>query len=107
MKTVSKISTALVLLLVCIGVGFQIGKHVGFKTGSEWALIQADMLAREAGVFMPVYMEDDTFRVVIKQPRGSYKKAWELADRHEEGRDALRTAKLKNADECQDANKGI
>jgi len=107
MNKLSKIAAAIVLLAACLGAGFQAGKFAGFKTGSEWALVQADMLAREAGVFMPVYMEGDNFRIVVKQPRGLYKRAWELSARHEEARDLLSAAKLKCADPRQDTNNGI
>jgi hypothetical protein len=47
-------------------------------------LVQANITAREAGVFMPVTLNDGQFRVVLKQPRQLYKRAWELADRDEE-----------------------
>ncbi len=107
MKQASKIISAIILLGACAGAGFQAGKFAGFKSGSEWALVQADMLAREAGVFMPVYMEGDTFRVVIKQPRGLYKRAWEQSARHEESRDVLASAKLKSPPERGEANSGI
>jgi len=72
------------LLLVGFAVGFPVGQSVGFTTGSEWSLMQADLLAREAGVFMPVNYKDGKFRVTVKQPRHLYKKAWQLADRHED-----------------------
>ena len=73
------------LLLTGLLAGFVAGKIAGFATGSEWALMQADTLAREAGVFMPVSYDGRTFRVVIKQPRGLYRKASRLADQQEEG----------------------
>lgn len=74
------------LLLICFAISFQAGRTIGFRTGSEWALMQAKIIAREAGLFMPVYLEGDNFRVVLKQPRGLYRKAWRLADRHDESR---------------------
>lgn len=89
MKKFHSIITVIVLLLVFGAVGFQTGRSTGFKTGSEWALVQADIVAREAGQFMPVYMEGDTFRVVIKQPKGLYKQAWKLADMYEDTRNTL------------------
>lgn len=73
------------LLLAGLIAGFVAGKITGFATGSEWALMQADTLAREAGVFMPVSYDGRTFRVVIKQPRGLYRKASRLANQQEEG----------------------
>ena len=89
MQKLSKIMTVIILLLVFAGVGFHAGRSTGFKTGSEWALLQADIVAREAGVFMPIYMEGDSFRVIVKQPKGLYKKAWDLADTYEEARNTL------------------
>jgi hypothetical protein len=81
MKIISTI--AIVIAFVAgFAAGLPVGRSVGFEAGSEWALLQADILAREAGVFMPVYLEDGNFRVVMKQPRGLYKRAWQLADRH-------------------------
>ncbi len=73
-----------VLLLAGFAAGFPLGKNDGFAKGSEWALMQAGILAREAGLFMPVYLDEDTFKIVIRQPRNIYKRAWQLADRHAE-----------------------
>ncbi len=93
MKKLATAAASIALLLAGVGTAFQAGKNDGFKTGSEWALVQADIVAREAGVFMPVYMKDGNFRVVIKQPRGIYKRAWELAEQHEEAAESLRSTK--------------
>lgn len=93
MKHLLRAIVAALLLVGFAGV-FQIGKSIGFKTGSEWALVQADILAREEGLFMPVYMDDDNFRLVIKQPRGIYKKAWQLADQYDETKNDLKMANL-------------
>ncbi len=81
MKTLSGIAIAVVLLAVGFAAGFPVGKSIGFETGSEWALIQARILAREADSFMPVYLADGDFRVVIKQPRNLYRNAWRLSER--------------------------
>lgn len=97
MKKLSRAATIAAVLLGGLGTAFQVGKTVGFKTGSEWALVQADIVAREAGLFMPVYMEGDNFRIVLRQPPGLYKKAWEMADRHEEAGKPVRTAKAECA----------
>lgn len=82
------IITQTVLSLTLVGAGFAagfpVGKDAGFTTGSEWALVQANLLAQEAGVFMPVSLEQGQFRVVVKQPRNLYKRAWQLADLEEE-----------------------
>jgi hypothetical protein len=84
MKIIQRIMLALFLLVVGFAVGFPIGRSVGFSTGGEWALVQADILARESGQFMPVSIEEGQFHVVIKQPRKLYKRAWQLADIHED-----------------------
>lgn len=84
MQIIMRIMLAAFLLMAGFAVGFPIGKSLGFATGGEWALVQADILAREAGLFMPVSIEEGSFRLVIKQPRKLYKKAWQLADLHEE-----------------------
>lgn len=84
MKLTSKMAIAIVLILVGFAAGFPIGRSTGFTTGSEWALVQANIVARETGVFMPVYLYDEDFRVVIKQPRNLYKKARHLAEKQEE-----------------------
>jgi hypothetical protein len=75
---------AIALLMVGFAAGFPVGQSNGFATGCEWAIIQADILAREAGVSMPVSFNDGHFRVVLKQPRHVYRKAWQLADKYEE-----------------------
>jgi len=75
----------LVLVVMGLASGFAAGRSAGFATGSEWALMQADMLAREAGVFMPVSYDGSTFRVIIKQPKGLYRRAIRLADQYEGG----------------------
>jgi len=76
----------LIIFLVLFGfaIAFQFGQIIGFDAGSEWAIVQADIVAREAGVFMPVYMRDGSFRVVLKQQPGVYKRAQRTADRYEE-----------------------
>jgi hypothetical protein len=84
MKIIIKTIMVLELLAVGFAAGFLVGESSGFATGSEWALKQADVLAREAGVFMPVYLREGIFCVVKRQPRGLYKQAWQLADLHEE-----------------------
>lgn len=81
------------LLLVGFAAGLPVGQSIGFTTGSEWSLMQADLLAREAGVFMPVTYKEGELRVVVKQPRHLYKKAWQLADQHEEKMAHVNTGK--------------
>jgi len=84
MKIITRTALSLALLGAGFAAGFPVGKDAGFTAGSEWALMQANLLAREAGVFMPVSLEQGQFRVVIKQPRNLYKRAWQLADKEEE-----------------------
>ena len=74
---------AIVLLLLGFAAGLPVGRSIGFTMGSEWSLVQADILAREAGVFMPVHYDEGTLHVVVKQPRRLYRDAQEQADRHE------------------------
>ncbi len=87
MKTAKKIifRTLLIIALLSLGfaVGFPIGKSIGFTTGSEWALVQADLAAREMGKFMPVHFQNGQIRVIVKQPRNLYKQAWQMADRYQ------------------------
>ncbi len=82
MKTKINVTFAAVMLLIGFAIGFPVGKTAGFETGSEWAIVQADLLAREAGVFMPVYLTEGKMRVVVKQPRDLHRKAWHLAEWH-------------------------
>jgi hypothetical protein len=86
MKTILKIMTRIVvasiLLAVGFAAGFPVGQRIGFTTGTEWAIVQADIVAREAGVVMPVAFESGNFRVTLRQPRNLYKAAWKLAERH-------------------------
>ncbi len=104
MKKLSTTAAAIAVLLAGVGAAYQAGRSVGFKTGSEWALMQADIVAQEAGVFMPVSMKDGMFRVVIKQPRGIYKRAWQQADQHEDARESVRPPKREPVSEHREAN---
>jgi hypothetical protein len=92
-KILIRISLIIALLLTGFAAGFPVGKSIGFTTGSEWALVQADIVAREAGSSMPVYFRQGRFRVIVKQPPHIYKHAWKLADRHDK--------------EMEDVNKGV
>jgi hypothetical protein len=82
MKTLTRITCVVVLLAIGFAAGFPIGSTVGFTKGSEWALVQAAVLAKEAGLFMPVGFNGGMFRVILKQPRGVYRRAWQLADKN-------------------------
>ncbi len=89
MKTVFRILLAIVLLGAGVAVGFPIGQNFGFSRGSEWAMVQADILAREAGVFMPVRLEEDRFHVILQQPKGIYTRTRKLAIKHDSERPRL------------------
>jgi len=84
MKILIRITLTIALLTAGFAAGFPIGRNSGFSTGSEWAFVQANILAREAGLFMPVNLENGQFRVILKQPKHLYREAWMLADRHED-----------------------
>lgn len=85
MKTLIKIAVramlAAALLAAGFAAGFPAGQRNGFSSGMEWAIVQADILAREAGMFMPVFIENEEFKVVLKQPRNLHRTAWKLSDR--------------------------
>lgn len=87
MKILFRITLMLALpiagFMAGFAVGFPTGQSRGFSTGSEWAFVQANLLAREAGLFMPVNYEAGQFRIILKQPKHLYRTAWMLADRHE------------------------
>ena len=82
MRTMIRIVLAGGLLLAGFAIGLPVGRGIGFSTGSEWALVQAGILAREAGMFMPVYLKEGAFRIVVRQPRSLHKKARQLAEQY-------------------------
>jgi len=79
------ISIFLVIVLVAIGfaAGYPIGHIIGFTTGSEWAFVQAFIISREFGLFMPINYVEGNFRVVLKQPLSKYKRPRQLAEKYE------------------------
>jgi hypothetical protein len=81
MRIILRVTLAIVLLTAGFATGFPIGQSIGITKGSEWVFVQADMLAREAGVFMPIHYENGIFRVTVKQPKHLYKRAKQLADK--------------------------
>ena len=84
MKIIIRIALTIALVTAGFAAGFPIGRNSGFTTGSEWALMQANILAQEAGLFMPVNLEEGQFRIILRQPKHLYREAWMLADRHED-----------------------
>lgn len=83
MKIARKITVRVILILALLAAGFALGfpmgQYKGFATGSEWAIVQADIAAREAGVYMPFSIEEGQIHVVVKQPTGIYKRAQQAA----------------------------
>lgn len=82
MKLIIQMIAAVALLAMGFAIGVPVGKNAGFNNGSEWAIIQAEIVAREAGMFMPVHLEDGVFRVKLKQPGDLHQRAWKIADKH-------------------------
>jgi hypothetical protein len=84
MKIILQTILGLALLVTGFALGYPIGKIAGFSNGCEWAMVQVEIVAREAGMFMPVHMEDGVFIVKLKQPRNLHQRTWEVADHFEE-----------------------
>lgn len=85
MKSILRAAVAIAVFMVGFAAGYPAGKTSGFLSGAEWSSIQASILAREAGVFMPVYYESGVFRVVFKQKKNFYKQAKQMADENNGG----------------------
>jgi hypothetical protein len=87
MKKITKILIRIVFAVALLATGFAaalpIGQQIGFTRGSEWAIIQAEIVAREAGVFMPISFESGQFHIILRQPKHLYTMAWKLAERHD------------------------
>ena len=83
MKIISMIvvRTTVMLGLLAAGfaLGFPIGQHKGFNTGSEWAIVQADIAAREAGMTLPFSLEEGQIRVIVRQSPDLHKWARQQA----------------------------
>ncbi len=86
LKVVVKIVVIGAILLAGFAAGLPVGQSIGFTKGSEWALVQAELVAREAGLYMPVSYDGERFLVVMKQPNRLYKRAWKLSNLSEEER---------------------
>jgi hypothetical protein len=82
MNITLRIVSVIVLVAIGFAAGFPIGQSRGFTTGSEWAFIQASLIARDLGLFMPVNFIEGRFRVVLKQPRGLYQRTRQLAEKY-------------------------
>jgi hypothetical protein len=81
MKTLTRAILMVALMSGGFAVGFSLGITQGFNRGCEWALVQADILAREEGLDMPVSFTEDTFQIVQRQPAGLHRRVWQMADR--------------------------
>ena len=83
MRTAGRIIVRIVVIVILLAVGFAagfpVGRQAGFMTGSEWAMVQAEIVAREAGMSMPVTLEDGELHIVVKQPEDLYRQARQRA----------------------------
>ncbi len=83
MKIIMRILWGIVLVAIGFAAGYPIGHSRGFTTGSEWAFVQASIISREFGLFMPVNFVEGNFRVILKQPLSNYKLPRQLAEKYE------------------------
>lgn len=83
MKIISTIVVRIVMMLGLLAMGFALGfpmgQQRGFDNGSEWAIVQADIAAREAGVSLPFSLEEGQIRVTIRQSPDLHKWARQTA----------------------------
>jgi len=82
MKIIIRITSVIVLLSLGFAAGFPVGQRMGFTTGGEWAFVQASLIARELGLYMPVNFVEGHFRIVLKQPRGLHQRTRQLAEKY-------------------------
>jgi hypothetical protein len=83
MRIIGRLIIGIALLAMGFAFGFPIGENVGFGIGSEWAILQADIIAKESGQFMPINLKNGMFRVKLKQPDGLHKRVWKLANQRD------------------------
>jgi hypothetical protein len=83
MKIIIRIVSVVILVFIGFAAGFPIGQSRGFTTGSEWAFVQASLIARERGLFMPVNFAEGHFRIVLKQPRNLQQRTRQLAEKYD------------------------
>lgn len=82
MKIVMRIVSVIVLVSLGFAAGFPIGQSRGFTTGSEWAFVQASLIARDMGLFMPINFAEGHFKIILKQPRGHFQQTQQLAEKY-------------------------
>ena len=79
MKTAARIMVRALLIAVLLALGFAIGfplgRQTGFMTGSEWAMVQAGIMARETGVATPAVCDNGELHVIVRQPADLYQRA--------------------------------
>ena len=84
MKTIATIVVRLAMILGLLAagfaLGFPLGQQRGFDNGSEWAIVQADIAAREAGVALPFSLEEGQIHVIVRQPQDLHKRAQQQAE---------------------------
>jgi hypothetical protein len=82
MKILVRIVSIVVLVFIGFAVGVSIGQSRGFRTGSEWAFVQASLIARERGLFMPIKFAEGHFQIIQRQPRGLQQRTRQLAEKY-------------------------
>ena len=70
------------MVFIGFAAGVPVGQSRGFKTGSEWVFVQASLIARERGLFMPVNFSEGHFRIILKQAPGLRKRTRRLAEKY-------------------------
>jgi len=83
MKIIIRIMLVIILVSIGFAAGYSIGQSIGFTTGSEWAFVQASLIARERGLFMPVHFVEGHFRIVRKEPSDLHQRTRELAEKYD------------------------
>jgi len=81
MKIIIRAVLVIIFMLIGFAAGFPIGQSRGFATGSEWAFVQASLIAREHGLFLPVHFTEGHFRIVLKEPHDLRQRTRQLAEK--------------------------
>lgn len=92
---VVRLAVILGLLAAGFALGFPIGQQRGFDNGSEWAIVQADIAAREAGVSLPFLLEEGQIRVIVRQSPDLHKWARQQAAFYNDRITIAQTAKTE------------
>jgi hypothetical protein len=94
MKIIIRIVSVIILISLGFAAGFPIGQSRGFTTGSEWAFVQASLIAREMDLFMPINFVEGHFKIILKQPRGHFRRTRQLAEKY--GADVMNESRREN-----------